>query len=87
MQPLNRDDREFQELIEKLLQNHNRHFQGIRLHCRNCGDTAIAGTVKLAELFGWCDLVQRQGPEYEGLCLSCQPPRMDAEKARPDTAK
>jgi hypothetical protein len=64
-------DREFEQAIEELLQAQSLSFKGIRLKCRECGDSALAGSVSLAESFGWIELKQIQGPNYQALCLNC----------------
>lgn len=62
---------EFDQLAEACLQAGNQHFQGIRLHCRTCGENGLAGSVQLAEFFGWSELVQLKGPNYAGRCIDC----------------
>jgi hypothetical protein len=64
-------DREFEQRINDLLKAHGLRFQGIRLKCRRCGEPGLAGSVKLAEMFGWMDLKQIDGPNYEGICIDC----------------
>jgi len=65
--------RQFMEKAEQALQAKGRHIQGIRLRCRKCGEHAVTRDVKLAQMFGWAELVQVQGPDYEGLCIDCAP--------------
>jgi len=69
------DNLEFKGDIERLLQAQGLKFHGIRLKCRQCGEPALAGSVALAETFGWINLEHIQGPNYEGLCISCAPGR------------
>lgn len=70
---MNDEEREFAENINRLLIAHGRHFKGIRLRCRKCGEPAMAESVPTAELFGWAAIVHRSGPDYDGLCIGCAP--------------
>ena len=66
---------EFEHSIDKLLKSRGLRFHGIRLKCRKCGESALARTVSLAEVFGWMELKHIHGPDYEGLCITCAKPR------------
>jgi hypothetical protein len=68
---MNHGNQEFEQSIDKELQAHGLRFKGIRLKCRQCGEPALAGSVTLAETFGWIELTHIGGPNYEGLCISC----------------
>ena len=46
---------------------------GIMLHCRQCDEQAWAGSVRLAETFGWTEIVQLKDQDYTGLCIDCSP--------------
>ncbi len=64
-------DREFEKDIDEVLKINGLRFKGIRLKCRQCGEPGLAASVSLAETFGWIELKQISGPNYEGLCMSC----------------
>jgi hypothetical protein len=64
-------DREFEQNIDEVLKANGLRFKGIRLKCRQCGEPGLAGSVSLAGTFGWIELRQISGPDYEGLCMRC----------------
>jgi len=54
------------------LQKSGRHFQGIHLRCRKCGEQGFARSLEIAKgLAGWTRLRQSKGPRYTGLCIDC----------------
>ena len=65
------NDDKFEEIVSQLLSAHGLRFQAIRLKCRRCGEPGLADSVGSASDFGWIDLKQITGPNYEGLCLMC----------------
>ena len=62
----------FKKLVDRILHEHGRSFQGIHLKCRRCGEEAFAASLKVAKLFGgWTKLRKRDGPHYLGFCIEC----------------
>jgi hypothetical protein len=61
----------FRKELDRLLMAHGRHFKGIALQCRHCGEPAYAATVEMAQTFGWSAIRHVKGPNYTGLCIDC----------------
>jgi hypothetical protein len=61
----------FAKQIDRLLQAVGRSFRGIRLKCNACGEEAFAASPGAAEMFGWSQVIHKQGALHEGLCIDC----------------